>query len=209
MERGWAHTDAILDTYTQERRPVAISNAKQSALNQTKIGRLTETIFSGNEDIETRMSDPSSRREIEDALNDNRDHFDSLNLQIGYVYGSTATRSCSEFVPECRPGARLPHAWVERHGRRLSTLDLVDGFCFVLFVSNGFDTLGLDHSLSIPVTIIRLGHDVSDASGWWTQLMGLDKSTGVLVRPDQHIIGCVGSAAEVAPLITRVFGRTK
>ncbi|KAH6999264.1 FAD-binding monooxygenase, partial [Ilyonectria sp. MPI-CAGE-AT-0026] len=112
-EKGWASMDEFLDTYTEERRPVAIANARQSALNQTKIGRLAEALFHGNEDIESRLSNPDSRKEIKEAIEDNRDHFDSLNLQIGYVYGSDPTRNCSDFVPECLPGARLPHAWIE------------------------------------------------------------------------------------------------
>lgn len=207
-EKSWVSTDAFLDTYTEERRPVAVANAKQSALNQTKIGRFTEALFRGNEDIETRMSDPTSRREIEDALNDNRDHFNLLNLQIGYVYGSPVHRNCSDFLPESRPGARLPHAWVESDGRHLSTLDLVDGFGFVLFVSNDFHILAIDPSISVPVTILRLGQDVFDASGQWAHFLGLDaKSTGILVRPDQHIVGSVGSAEEVVPLITESLDR--
>ncbi|EXK86390.1 hypothetical protein FOQG_09662 [Fusarium oxysporum f. sp. raphani 54005] len=208
VEKGWVASDAFLDTYTEERRPVAVANSKQSAINQTKIGRLAEALFRGNVDIEARIADPASRREIEAALNDNRDHFDSLNLQIGYVYGSPVDRNCSDFIPEVRPGARLPHAWVERDGRRLSSLDLVDGFSFVLLVSQDFP-ISTGHSrISVPVTVLRLGQDIFDASGRWTHLLGLDaSSTGVVVRPDQHIIGSVGSVDEFVLLITRFLGR--
>ncbi|EXA32380.1 hypothetical protein FOVG_16426 [Fusarium oxysporum f. sp. pisi HDV247] len=208
VEKGWVASDAFLDTYTEERRPVAVANSKQSAINQIKIGRLAEALFRGNVDIEARIADPASRREIEAALNDNRDHFDSLNLQIGYIYGSPIDRNCSDFIPEVRPGARLPHAWVERDGRRLSSLDLVDGFSFVLLVSQDFP-ISTGHSrISVPVTVLRLGQDIFDASGRWTHLLGLDaSSTGVVVRPDQHIIASVGSVDEFVLLITRFLGR--
>ena len=40
----------------------------------------------------------------------------------------------TDYVPSARPGGRAPHAWLERDGQRLSTIDLV-GKDFVLLTS--------------------------------------------------------------------------
>lgn len=51
--------------------------------------------------------------EINKGIEGQREHFDNLNLHIGYVYGDTEIPShASVFNPVCVPGARLPHAWI-------------------------------------------------------------------------------------------------
>ncbi|MFM7142604.1 MAG: FAD-dependent monooxygenase, partial [Alphaproteobacteria bacterium] len=115
------------------------------------------------------------------------DHFDRLNLDVGYVYEAGAIlpdgtppepeRGPGDYVPSTRPGARLPHAWVTRDGRAVSTLDLLDATRFTLLVPPGsgsaFAACG-DELL-----------DVQETAGFPSDLFAPDRV--LLVRPDGHV----------------------
>jgi putative polyketide hydroxylase len=88
------------------------------------------------------------------------------------------------------PGTRVPHLWVERQGRRISTLDLLDGR-FVLFVGPAgtpWQTAapGVAGSLGIDLAAYRLGADgdLLDPEDGWRTRMGMSARGVVLVRPD-------------------------
>jgi 2-polyprenyl-6-methoxyphenol hydroxylase-like FAD-dependent oxidoreductase len=195
MRRGW-YDDSLLDTYESERRPVALANTAQSLLNSRQIARLFESVRGSSRGapalhtFRERMADPAGRAEIMDAIAAQREHFDSLALQLGYVYGEGAEPppDVSVFEPVFRRGARLPHAWIERGGRRMSTLDLVDEQSFVLLVGEG-DQVWRAATLAapMPVRVVELGIDFLDPEGEWTAQSGLSSGGALLVRPDGHI----------------------
>lgn len=126
------------------------------------------------------------------------DHFDRLNLDVGYVYEEGALvpdgtppepeRGPGDYVPSTRPGARLPHAWVRRDGREVSTLNLLDGTRFTLLLP--------------PERVRSLagceGEEVAllDATGFPSDLFPPDLAW--LVRPDGHV-GWRTRAADVDP----------
>ena len=93
--RGWAG-QGLLDTYEQERRPIGEANTRRSA-------------------------EPTSTT------------LDALAIDIGVTYerGALAPEAAwpqaaeQSWQPTGRPGARLPHVWLERDGERRSTLDLL------------------------------------------------------------------------------------
>ncbi|OAQ62728.2 FAD-binding family [Pochonia chlamydosporia 170] len=182
VERGWAK-ESFLDTFTTERRQVAESNARHSASNETKMLNLTKLVFQNEMSAQELMENSVMRTNIEDAILDNSEHFQSLNMHIGYVYGHHQhTRKCSDYQKESVSGARLPHAWVKLDGQTVSTLDLIDGFNFVLIASEGFTTLSEVLVNDIPVRVQQLGRDFTDSSeGTWTTLMKLSgEQHGVL-----------------------------
>ncbi|KAF4333206.1 3-propionate hydroxylase [Fusarium beomiforme] len=111
----------ILDSYTEERRHVAEVNSRQSVKNGQKIFGLLKALgTAGIPDInEARkkllqtIGDPEKMKEVDAGVEDQREHFDNLNLHIGYVYGDTKIPAhASHFKPSFRPGARLPHVWL-------------------------------------------------------------------------------------------------
>ncbi|EXJ68788.1 uncharacterized protein A1O5_07719 [Cladophialophora psammophila CBS 110553] len=199
VESKWTDTpQKFLSCYGHERRPLAIANAVQSFINQQKLGKLREVIVEASgTDPQARVQNPEYREQIEDAIRDNVDHFDSIYLQIGYEYNDNLKgrlKSCRDFAPRCAPGARLPHGWIRRHGMTCSTLDLIDGDTFVLLVTCEFGTQDTAvHYLTaraVPVRIWRAGVDFLDLDGRWSGLMGLTNGeSGILIRPDQHIVG--------------------
>ena len=202
VEKGWA-TESLLHTVTSERLPVAKDNSRQSKINETKMHRLVSTIFKPGATAKSLMADPGSQKEIKDAINDQHEHFNSMNLVIGYVYGRELMRGPSNYQKESVPGARLPHDWVESKSKKISTLDLVDGFTFVLFTSDGFTTLENFKVKDIPISVVQLNKNFVDSRAEWSSLMGLSQANaGVLVRPDQHIVGRVETLEEAEALLT-------
>lgn len=57
----------------------------------------------------------------------------------------------------------------------------------------------------VPVSVVLAGRDFEDRGGQFTHVMGLDKGRGVLVRPDQHIVGAVMCNTELKGLLAEYF----
>jgi putative polyketide hydroxylase len=91
------------------------------------------------------------------------------------------------------PGTRVPHLWVQRHGQRSSTLDLLDGR-FVLLVGPAGTPWqqvapGVAGSLGIDLVAYRLGADgdLLDLEDGWQAKLGMSAGSAVLVRPDGFV----------------------
>ena len=90
-----------------------------------------------------------------------------------------------------RPGSRAPHVWLERQGRRISTLDLFRG-PFVLLA--GADANGWPEAVraaqaqfpGLQLEAYRIGRDVSDVGGF-TTAFGIASSGATLIRPDGFV----------------------
>jgi putative polyketide hydroxylase len=125
-------------------------------------------------------------------------------LLVGYQYRSAAVVTdepapiepdAISLVDELRgqPGTRVPHAWVQRSGRRISTLDLV-GPGFTLFTGPAgapwtSATDAVSEKLKIPITVYSIGADteICDIDGRWAELTGLSPDGALLVRPDDFV----------------------
>ena len=148
------------------------------------------------------------------------------DMEIGYVYDAGAivpdgTPSperdpmASVYRPNTRPGSRLPHAWLERAGRRASTHDLIGIGRFVLFVGAGeaaaweraAQTVARQRGFEIEVVSIGGPNGWRDVDGTWAAMRGVDEDGAVLARPDGHVgwrsphapenhVGAIASALE-------------
>jgi 2,4-dichlorophenol 6-monooxygenase len=204
VEAGSA-PDALLDTYEIERRPVAQDNADQSLRNALRLLEVVEALGATSDPEASRaamsatLDDPEGRARVAAAIERQRDHFDMLGLQLGYVYDQGAllddgsakpapSNPVRELVPTSRPGARLPHGWIERDGRRISTLDLVSYDGLTLLVGpRGGAWLDAARGIEPSPQIVRIGSDVDDRDGWWTKIAEMEADGALLVRPDQHV----------------------
>ena len=168
----------LLDSYEPERKPVARFTVEQA---YTRYVTRTAT-YLGKTDFEPLAHD--------------------FNIELGYLYHSPAVladdgadakghddprRTCG------RPGSRAPHLWVERDGRRLSSLDLFGG-AFVLLAGPAgqawceaaraaaaqFDRLRLD---AYCVGSAGLG----DPDGRFCAAYGVTPGGACLVRPDGFV----------------------
>jgi putative polyketide hydroxylase len=91
------------------------------------------------------------------------------------------------------PGTRVPHLWLQRQGRRISTLDLLDGR-FVLLVGPAGTpwqtaAAGVAGSLGIDLVAHRLGADggLLDLEDGWRAKLGMSPEGAVLIRPDGFV----------------------
>ncbi|WGW11898.1 FAD-dependent monooxygenase [Saxibacter everestensis] len=190
VESGWG-TRRLLDTYQEERRPVAERTIRDAATN----GKALAYDF-----IDPRLDDDG--REGEDArarahvsLGVKESEFLSLGLVLGYHYAGSSlitpdgTRPPAEdpvhYAPSAAPGCLLPHAWLA-DGRSLYDL-LGGGFTLLLDGGDSRSAEGWDEvaaraeAAGIPLAVRTVGDfDAADAGELWG-------APGVLVRPDQHV----------------------
>ena len=96
-------------------------------------------------------------------------------------------------MPSARPGRRAPHAWLERDGARLSTIDLF-GPRFVLLAGRRGDAwraaaqqlAGPSYPPLVAHTI-GTGGPLTDPDDTWQDAYEIDDEGAVLVRPDGHV----------------------
>jgi 2-polyprenyl-6-methoxyphenol hydroxylase-like FAD-dependent oxidoreductase len=215
-ERGWA-PDGLLDTYGTERRPVAEHNAAKSLDNA--VGMLDVFVACGvtgapdesRGAFDAAVTSEAGRAAIDAAVVGQAEHFDMLGLQLGFAYpigpgtvvddGSPPVEvgnPVRQYVPSTRPGGRLPHAWVERRGVRVSTLDLVPTDRYALLTGSSAwaaAAAGLAGG-PVPLDVVRFGGDISDPDGAWGAVSGIGDTGAVLVRPDQHVAWRSPSASD-------------
>lgn len=180
----------VLDSYEAERRPIAEINTRQSLHNSS---RLPDLFRLAEESIVGKQVREGDRARLAAEIATHREHFCSPGLQLGFSYGPPVhgPADTTRYDPTAARGDRMPHAWVEHRGRRISTLDLLDPASFTLFVSPG-GTAWRDEVAPFEVTTIELNESYAFESDW-PNLCGLSgRGAMLLVRPDGHI-------AEVVP----------
>ena len=159
---------ALLATYHAERHPVGRFNARQS--------------LTGPSVAFLRLGDNRPQLPPDEEA-------PMFALLIGYQYRSAAVifddaspadAQAVSLVEELRaqPGTRVPHAWVQRGDRRMSTLDLV-GPGFTLFTgSSGAPwasaAAAVSDMLKVPISVHSIGPDteIRDIEGRWAETDG-------------------------------------
>ncbi|KAF0325298.1 2,4-dichlorophenol 6-monooxygenase [Colletotrichum asianum] len=115
---GWARS-SILDSFEGDRRQVALVNSAQSVKNGKQIFSFIKSLGTAGvqdeqearENLHRLVHGPRMRGKIAEEVEAQREHFDNLELHIGYVYGDNRTPpNASKFSPKFVPSARLPHA---------------------------------------------------------------------------------------------------
>jgi 2-polyprenyl-6-methoxyphenol hydroxylase-like FAD-dependent oxidoreductase len=198
---GWA-PDTLLDSYEQERRPIA-RIVIDEALGE--LSRITE----GTKGENITLASPAGERGRKElaariqALYGGERGWLRFGIHLGYVYESGAVIADAEgadqvddwfgFEPSTRPGVRAPHAWL---GPGKSTLDLYgDGFVLLVLAGGAeyqqaadrFRSAARDRSL--PLTV----HTLLEP-----ELVKLYETPLVLVRPDGHVAWRAATAADDA-----------
>jgi hypothetical protein len=168
--------EELLSTYDAERRPVGELTAEQAYTRY--VLRLAPEL--GTEDLQPIVPEYS--------------------VELGYRYRFGAVLLDADddgapfenpYEPSGRPGTRTPHLVLDRAGDPLSSLDLVDR-AFVLLAGPDGDAWCRAASeaaarLGVQIDVYRVGGDVSDSSGRFSEAYGTGDAGAVLVRPDGFI----------------------
>jgi len=90
----------LLDTYEQERQPVARTNSTQSLANSARLADLRLALMGSDRALAAQhyaavAAAPADFPALARAVEAQRPHFDSFNLQLGYRYNSSAIHNPS------------------------------------------------------------------------------------------------------------------
>jgi len=133
---------------------------------------------------------------------------DYLGVAFGYRYRSQAIlqdvaddggRIENPDQPSGRPGTRGAHVAFEYKGKEVSSIDLI-GRDFVLLTGPegaAWARAGttLAYRCGVPLSIYRIGADLLDINGKWTERYGVTAAGAVLLRPDGYIAWRARTAA--------------
>jgi hypothetical protein len=176
---------SLLDTYELERQPIARINTKQSLNNSSRLPHLFKMAQSA---LAADEITAATALEIRAEIETHREHFLSTGLQLGFSYGPPVQGPAdpTRYEPSVQPGARLPHAWIQHQGQRISTLDLLDLGHFTL-LTGPQDMMWRTFAAQMKIIrLVVLDSTLRFESDW--PAATILKGTGaVLVRPDGHV----------------------
>jgi 2,4-dichlorophenol 6-monooxygenase len=216
MVLGGRAGDALLDSYETERRPAAERNVNWALFtfsnhqltgaaiglvpNDPERSRANFTALLANS-----LDGEARRYRFREVMRLHNTEFQANDLEIGVRYECGALVSDgtpplpfdptgSNYVPSTRPGHRLPHAWVERAGRRVSTHDLVPRDRLVLLVGRtsspwaaALASVAAKFAERIDVVVVGDQAHVIDRDNAWRRVREVGDDGAILVRPD-HIV---------------------
>jgi putative polyketide hydroxylase len=186
--------EGLLDTYEAERLPLADFTVEQALLRMHHRGR---------------GSAPA------EMLHD-------LAVIFGYRYHSAAVIGAEQGPPALdprslhgQPGTRAPHAWLERDGQRISTLDLFGRELVLLAEHQGTawrEAAALARAHGAALAVYQLGQDVSDCEGALAEAYRIGPTGALLVRPDGFVAWRADqsepdTAATLAAVVRQVLAR--
>jgi 2,4-dichlorophenol 6-monooxygenase len=209
--------ERLLASYSDERQPVgaagvqrAITSLGEGAAIDAALGlEPNQSAEDGwkalNVLYEPGVAGDERRRALREAIELSNYQFNAHGIELGYVYHSDvisqeATPAPPErdpvlyYTPTTRPGARVPHARLERDGQPLSSLDLIDPKGFTLLTGVGGHSWHTSADLiagrvRTPITVHVIGDrgGLYDPYGDWATRCEIDTTGCVLVRPDGHV----------------------
>ena len=166
-----------------------------------------------------RPEDAAHRSGVLRAMRAQSMEFSELNVEYGYCYqsaavvpdGSAAPAPADDirvYQPSTRPGAPLPHAWVDdEDGNRRPVKDLVAPGRFLLIAGEDGQAWceaarQLAAEADIPLDAVRIGHldgDYHDPRCAWQRHRQIASDGAVLVRPDRFIAWRCPAGSRRAP----------
>ncbi|OAG35269.1 hypothetical protein AYO21_10540 [Fonsecaea monophora] len=193
--QGWAGK-GVLQSYQEERRPVALTNVERSGVHMAVHGAVPNILkgFANELDADTDKG-RQLRQEIHQHYQANDGENTDRGIEMGYRYKSTITIpdtttkepnwTAHEYVPTTWPGSRPPHVFLE--DGKTAIFDLLGKyFTLVHFISGDTDTAGhaeyfdeAAKTMGIPLEHVILKNEDHARTLWERDL--------VLIRPDGHV----------------------
>jgi len=198
--KGWA-SQKLLASYEHECQPIATQNAHQSLENAKRLGALSELscpaeIWQSETAFTEWLNEGGRQERINEAVEIQREHFNSIGLQLGFNYNEEYTGDIEVFVPRADVGFRLPHTWLTKGGQKMSTLDLLDPTAFTIISGPESGNWSmLCEELGIPNNPIILNDSYEGAKAWLKSI-DLPETGALVVRPDGHIMARVSDSSQ-------------
>ena len=247
VTRGQA-SPALLCSYERERRPIGsfnvawalssywnhlLSAASIFAIHPSNVYELVGQPDEDNEISGLFADTPDGRMRrarMQEVFYTHRVEMFDHDVELGFVYETGALVADgtplpardpmgSIYIPTTRPGHRLPHAWLELEGRRVSTHDLLDDRASFVLLTNekgapwceAAREISKELGVSIKPFRVAGDGDALDAEGRWSQLSEIDVDGAILVRPDAMVAwrargGSKDSTAILRDVMKQVLG---
>ncbi|QFZ86193.1 aromatic ring hydroxylase [Variovorax paradoxus] len=209
--------DHLLDSYEQERRPVAARNTRWALFTfmnhfvtdagfglvagappEVQVAAFRMLMVDGYEG-------DWARARMQEVLATQRMEFCAHDLELGFAYDGNAVvpdgtpeparaTMGDVYTPTTRPGHRLPHAWLTQNGKRVSTHDICGRGRFVLLAGakggawkEAARIAARQCNADVQAYVIDVAGDLEDADGLWARLRQIEDDGAILVRPDGHV----------------------
>ena len=227
----------LLDSYDAERAPVGRQIVLRANKSIEEFGPIFAALgFSDTTDPEVmtermraRADDTPEAAEqrvaLRKALELKNYEFNAHGVELGQRYSSGAVVPDGTpepaydrdpelyYTPTTWPGARLPHCWLGRAGRKVSTHDLAGKgrFCLLTGISGqrwaeAAAAAGAALGLDVAAYVIGPGREVTDLYEDWARLREVGEDGCVLVRPDAHVAWrSAGGVADPVGALTAVL----
>jgi 2,4-dichlorophenol 6-monooxygenase len=215
--RGWAG-EGLLDSFDAERPPVGRQIVLRANKSIEEFGAILAALGLDDDlDVAQMQGSIAARADDTPAAAVKRDQlrvalelkdyeFNAHGVELGQRYTSGAvvadgtpeppyTRDPELYYhPTTWPGSRLPHCWLGKAGRRVSTHDLAGkgAFCLLTGISgqawaDAAAHVGKDLGIDLTVYVVGPGREYTDLYDDWARLREVEEDGCVLVRPDAHV----------------------
>lgn len=235
-------SDRLLNTYDQERAPIGKQIVERANKSIEQFGSIFSALGLGaNLDAEQMRANMSvlkeasaagaeKRKMLREAVELKSYEFATQGVELNQRYESDAVCPDGTAQPawqrdpelyyqaSSRPGARLPHAWLDRQGTQVSSLDVVGKGKFTLLTGlNGqiwleaAKHLSRELNIEIAAHVIGPGHALQDLYGDWADVTEIPEDGCLLVRPDAFIAWRKADSAaamdSLRPALREILGR--
>ena len=215
--RGKA-SPSLLDTYNEERAPIGRQIVQRANKSIEETGPIfaalglvgTTDAAQMRRNMEARKgSTPEAaiqRERLRQAIAHKCYEFNTHGVEMNQRYCSAAVVPDStpepafdrdpelHYHPTTWPGARLPHVWLQKNGRSVSTLDLAGKGRFAVLTGIGGEgwveaarKASAIYGVEIAPFVIGPGRDLTDLYGEWANMKEINEAGCVLIRPDAHV----------------------
>lgn len=182
--------DSLLDTYYDERAPIAKRNIEWSTENAERFFDIFKAIQIG--DYET----------LKIKLHEQQKNLSYEGLDLGFIYHSKAVLSENDqvisvlpdrYVPTTLPGSRAPYVKLIKDKETISTFDLFEKEYVLLVGSDGHawqtaaNEIALKMLLPLKNYRVATDGDLIDPENVWHNTYEITITGAVLVRPDGHV----------------------
>jgi len=179
-------SEALLDTYHDERFPVAASTLQNSLINNSEAHAIVTAAFEERWEDAAKLAETSHR---------GGSH---LGLDLGYHYSSNGILGepqrwpeladpVNDYIPSGRPGGRAPHCWLDRSESHSTLDEMSRGF---VLLTGGTSTFWANQCamaathFSTPDSLLHL---MATPETGATDLYGIGTKGAALIRPDGFV----------------------